>query len=462
MVPFALVAALAALLPATIASGDDGAWDLAHPTAAMASTNVLGGAARGVVFDVTEDTPVSALGVDARFGADTTLTVEVRPVAGAVPGEVVASGSAAVPGGVLGFHDVPLTFTFLAGQRYDVRFQLPGGWGTSANTLRYQAWDNALLDPTKAFAAGPLQVLDGGGGFSTYAYSHTNLPHVHAVGAATDATAPLVDLTLAPGDAPADSGWFNAASSGADGVSVEVVVTDESPVARVQCRDDGRVVLDVAGLSVAAVVVGDGFHSLECNATDAHGNVGSTDSPLALRVDQAPPALAPRVDPNPVREGQEAVALPDATDPFGVRDAACDTVSTKVAGRHSVTCRAEDLAGNVASASVDYDVLFAFDGFFAPIRMDGTDRAKAGSAVPLKFSLDGFHGLDVLADGSPEVRVCDAGGAAAVADGRLSYDADTDRYSWVWKTDRSWAGTCREVTVRLDDGSAKSVRLTFT
>jgi len=104
----------------------------------------------------------------------------------------------------------------------------------------------------------------------------------------------------------------------------------------------------------------------------------------------------------------------------------------------------------------------AFDGFFSPVRMDGANRARAGSSVPLKFSIGEYDGLDILAAGSPSVAVCDATGAGSAAAGRLSYDADADLYVYVWKTDRAWAGSCREVTVRLDDGSAKSVRFTMT
>jgi hypothetical protein len=35
----------------------------------------------------------------------------------------------------------------------------------------------------------------------------------------------------------------------------------------------------------------------------------------------------------------------------------------------------------------------------------------------------------------------------------LSYDAATDTYTCVWKTEKSWEGTCRQLIVRLNDGS---------
>jgi hypothetical protein len=35
----------------------------------------------------------------------------------------------------------------------------------------------------------------------------------------------------------------------------------------------------------------------------------------------------------------------------------------------------------------------------------------------------------------------------------LTYDALTDRYTYVRKTERSWVGTCRQLVVKLDDGT---------
>ena len=35
----------------------------------------------------------------------------------------------------------------------------------------------------------------------------------------------------------------------------------------------------------------------------------------------------------------------------------------------------------------------------------------------------------------------------------LSYDAASDTYTYLWKTSKAWAGTCRQFNVRLDDGT---------
>ena len=35
----------------------------------------------------------------------------------------------------------------------------------------------------------------------------------------------------------------------------------------------------------------------------------------------------------------------------------------------------------------------------------------------------------------------------------LTYDAPSDQYNYVWKTNKSWSGTCRQLTLRLIDGT---------
>jgi Regulator of chromosome condensation (RCC1) repeat len=44
----------------------------------------------------------------------------------------------------------------------------------------------------------------------------------------------------------------------------------------------------------------------------------------------------------------------------------------------------------------------------------------------------------------------------------LSYDAATGQYSYVWKTDKAWGGTYRQLIVRLADGADHIANFTFT
>jgi len=43
----------------------------------------------------------------------------------------------------------------------------------------------------------------------------------------------------------------------------------------------------------------------------------------------------------------------------------------------------------------------------------------------------------------------------------LSYDASSDQYVYTWKTEASWAGTCRQLIVKLNDGSTHVANFKF-
>ena len=97
--------------------------------------------------------------------------------------------------------------------------------------------------------------------------------------------------------------------------------------------------------------------------------------------------------------------------------------------------------------------------------------AKAGSAIPVKFSLNGDQGLSILAAGSPASKVasCDASAdtdaieqTVTAGQSSLQYDAASDRYTYVWKTDKSWAGTCRQLQVKLADGMTYAANFKLT
>jgi hypothetical protein len=86
--------------------------------------------------------------------------------------------------------------------------------------------------------------------------------------------------------------------------------------------------------------------------------------------------------------------------------------------------------------------------------------------VPVKFSLGGYQGLNIFATGYPasQTIVCNtSAGLDAIeqtvtaGSSSLSYDATSDQYTYVWKTDKSWAaGTCRQLTVQLNDGTSQT------
>ena len=125
-----------------------------------------------------------------------------------------------------------------------------------------------------------------------------------------------------------------------------------------------------------------------------------------------------------------------------------------------------------ATHNVQIAVLYPFTGFFKPVANPTVvNSVKAGRAVPVKFSLGGDRGLDIFATGFAASRsyTCtqgseDGGVEQTVAAGSstLSYDATTEQYTYVWKTDRLWAGTCWRLLVGLKDGSVHEALFRFT
>jgi hypothetical protein len=112
-----------------------------------------------------------------------------------------------------------------------------------------------------------------------------------------------------------------------------------------------------------------------------------------------------------------------------------------------------------------------FKGFYSPIRnLPARNRVQAGRSVTLKFSLGRNHGLGILQPGSAISRnvSCEEGvserrleGSKSSRKNGLYHDRGSRRYSYVWKTDPSWAGTCRMFMLTLTDGTTHEALFRF-
>ena len=112
-----------------------------------------------------------------------------------------------------------------------------------------------------------------------------------------------------------------------------------------------------------------------------------------------------------------------------------------------------------------------FEGFQAQVPVPFLNRAVAGTAIRLSFGLGGFEGYDLLADGSPASRYypCE-NGAPGPADVQAAVDATSSSfayyptnhsYTYIWKTEASWAGSCRELIFTFRDASSRRVLFDF-
>jgi len=70
--------------------------------------------------------------------------------------------------------------------------------------------------------------------------------------------------------------------------------------------------------------------------------------------------------------------------------------STFSAGTTAVVCTTKDSRNNTVTGSFNVHVSYAFSGFFQPIDNNAINAAKAGSAIPVKFSLGGNQGLNMF------------------------------------------------------------------
>jgi hypothetical protein len=206
---------------------------------------------------------------------------------------------------------------------------------------------------------------------------------------------------------------------------------------------------------------------------DAVGN-GATAGPISgNKVDKKGPVVTLTCPSSPVILGSSATASWTATDGgsgvapgYGSGAIALETgsVGYKDAIIPAGTSR-DNVANNSPGASCGYSVIYYWTGFFQPVDNNAVNVAKAGSAIPVKFNLGGFQGLAIFSAGYPNSRpvACDGSAAQDVIEetvtaggSSLTYDYTASQYVYVWKSDKSWAGTCRRLTVKLIDGTTHS------
>jgi hypothetical protein len=217
-----------------------------------------------------------------------------------------------------------------------------------------------------------------------------------------------------------------------------------------------------------------GTFSLDVTAFDAAGNQATTEIHWTV-VDTTPPVvtISTPADGATYLLGQQLAVDYSCSDPNGSGVHFCggdlpdgSPLDTSTIGAHSFTVEAYDHADNEIEVTHTYRVAYPFTGFLSPLTADGSATSvKAGTTLPVKFSLTGDRGLGVVAGVASAPADCATGrptGSATSANGSLSYAAKPDRYTFQWTTDRTWAGTCRVVSVALADGTAHNALIRFT
>jgi hypothetical protein len=147
-------------------------------------------------------------------------------------------------------------------------------------------------------------------------------------------------------------------------------------------------------------------------------------------------------------------------------------LDTGAVGPREFTVTAADGAGNTASATARYRVIYDFEAFLWPVRnRPRVNTWVAGSSVPIRFELGGNQGVDVIEDGWPQVAVVGCDFTAEPEAGEparhprwfreLVYRRSKKRYAMVWQTERRWAGSCRQFMLKLKDGTVRRADFKF-
>jgi Bacterial Ig domain len=147
-------------------------------------------------------------------------------------------------------------------------------------------------------------------------------------------------------------------------------------------------------------------------------------------------------------------------------------VHTASVGQHQFTVAAADAAGNSSMATAAYRVIYDFSGFLWPLRnRPRFNEWPAGAPVPIRFELGGNQRLDVIKEGWPQVAEvgCDFTAEPDRGDPvrkprwfkQILRGRHSTRFLFLWKTNRSWGGTCRQFMLKLNDGTVKRADFKF-
>jgi hypothetical protein len=191
----------------------------------------------------------------------------------------------------------------------------------------------------------------------------------------------------------------------------------------------------------------------------------SVAQPLTLAFDLDPSLLsAAGADPATVTVFRDGTPIADCTGASGTATPDPCVTSRMTLGNGAL--RLTVLSSHASSWTFGVRKPYVFRGFLTPIKnAPAVNTAKAGSSLPVKFSLGGFQGTLIYAEGSPTLRQVPTSGStgctANFADRSgtplpptlTTWDRTSGTYLLAIKSAKPWAGTCRQLNMRLADGT---------
>lgn len=275
----------------------------------------------------------------------------------------------------------------------------------------------------------------------------------------TDATPPSITPNVS--GSLGNNDWY------VGDVEVSWTITDpESGISTSSGCDPTTLTMDTTG------------ETLTCSATNRVGL--SNSASVTIKLDKTAPSIT--LD-SPANGASYPLNATEAAD-YSCSDAtagiaACNGpvpsgshIDTATVGAKNFSVNAVDNAGNSASVTHTYNVIYTFNGFFPPVdNLPALNTVKARQAIPVKFSLSGNQGLNIFEPGYPKSQqiTCDSAAPLAPVEetvspggSSLTYDSGADQYIYVWKTEKPWVNSCRQLLIKLNDGTTHSASFSFS
>ena len=257
---------------------------------------------------------------------------------------------------------------------------------------------------------------------------------------------------------PNDKGWYDG------NVTVRWTVTDDQAT-KIPAPPD--TVVSTEGADVTAT---------SAKACDKRGNC-STGTLQHLKIDKTPPAVSIEGPADGARYTLGAVparrcAAPDPGG-AGVPDGSCDvTVSGGTSagvGTMTATATATDRAGNVKRTAVTYTVVYDAGGLVSPAAGSKLKVFKQGSTVVVRLKIRDDGGATVVPAKAPAWVRPVAKGKATGKPNQPASNAKPDKgsvlirrgqfWEYRWGTAAAKKGKSYVITVRLDDGTSRTVTI---
>jgi hypothetical protein len=264
-----------------------------------------------------------------------------------------------------------------------------------------------------------------------------------------DATAPQI-VAAATTEANV-AGWYN------DDVTVAFACSDATS-GIVACAGAQRLEGEGVLASSAATI------------TDRAGN-RATSNQVTAKIDRTAPTLAPAVSPGTVLLNGTASAAANGGDGLsGIAGESCAVLATGSIGTKTVSCTVTDRAGNSASASAGYRMVYGFVGFSSPVQNPSTlNVIKAGRSVPLRWRVIDAQGAPVTDLASATVTATAISCPSATENRIYTYGGSSGQlqnlgngyYQLDWMVPTSLRGYCRRLDLNLGDGQSHPAQFKF-